>query len=151
MQFYLLWLVGNLLLGGFLQGVKCSLSGKVSPISAGSHIPVLLSFPRGSCSRLTSRGVQWVCTLCIYLSPPRAIPGLGGSVSSLLLGGTVPQWRCPALLTPTTLCWDGFFLGADCSGAAECEMWGGRGSARCSQGERDETEPERAERREGTE
>lgn len=109
MQFYLFWLVGILLVVGFLQGVKCSLSG-LSPHHAGSHIPVVFSFPFLSqgilqCSCPTSR-VQWLCTLCV---PTEGIPGLGGSVSSLLLGGTVPLWLCPALLPTTTLCWEGFF------------------------------------------
>lgn len=122
MQFYLFWLVGILLVVGFLQGVKCSLSG-LSPHHAGSHIPVVFSFPfPGDLAVLMS---HLPCPVALHLvRPHRGHPWAGRQCELPPVGWHGASVAVSCSVTNNHPVLGGFFLGADCSGAVECEMRG---------------------------
>lgn len=81
-------------------------------------------FPGRSCSAHVPppKVSRWVSTLCIHLSSPRATLGWGQrELPPVEWDGAFVEVSCS--LTTTIQCWEGF-LGADCSGAVECEMRG---------------------------
>lgn len=112
-----------MLVGG-VSARKCDVpSLGMSPVGLGKSCSSS-AFPDAEgilrCSCPGSGGVRGASTLCICLAPSRTISGLGGSMKSLLFGGTVPLLDVSGSIKNNNMVAVGFFfLGADCSEAVE--------------------------------